>query len=162
MHACSPFLLWSYCTHQRYNIMVRTAMKSCSSFNSDLNKVFLLFCTYSQYCNMTKRRWGNRWVNCGPQIHTHQRSNGMVWTVMESCSSFNSYLNKVFLLFCTYSQYCIMTKRRWGNGVICWGVWVRAKWGLTIYEPSPFDTHPTNTRSTYVLRYHLRSKVPTI
>ena len=25
-------------------------------------------------------------------------------------------------------------------------------WGLAVYEPSPFDTHPTNTRATYVLK----------
>ena len=36
-----------------------------------------------------------------------------------------------------------------------WVGWVSesAKWGLTVYEPSPFDTHLTNTRDTYVLRY---------
>ena len=35
-----------------------------------------------------------------------------------------------------------------------------AKWGITVYEPSPFDTNPTNIRATYVLSY-LRSKVRT-
>ena len=135
MHACSTYLLWSYCNHQLPNCMFRTAMKSCSPFNYDLNEVFLIFCTYSQYCNMTKRRWGNGWAHCGPQIHarspcliwsyfTHQRSDGMVLTVMKSCYPFNSNLKKFFLIFCTCSQYFNTTKRRWGNGVSCWGVWV--------------------------------------
>ena len=40
------------------------------------------------------------------------------------------------------------------------GVYESAKWGLTVYEPLPFDTHPNNTRATYALRY-LCSKVRT-
>ena len=35
-----------------------------------------------------------------------------------------------------------------------------AKWGLTVYEPSPFDTHSTKTIDTYILIY-IRSKVLT-
>ena len=133
MHACLPCLLWSYCARQQYNGMVWMAMKSRSVFNSDINEVFLIFCTYSQYCNMTKIIWGNGWVHCGPQMHAcslcliwsycnHQRSNSMVRNEMESCFPFNSDINEVLLLFCTYSQYCNMTKRRWGNGVSWLGV----------------------------------------
>ena len=107
--------------------MVLTTIKSCSPFNSDTNEVFLFFCIYSQYCNMTKRRWGNGWVHYDPQIHacspcllwsccTHQRYGSMVWTAIKSCSPFNSDPIEFFLNFCTYSQYCNMTKIIWGNG----------------------------------------------
>ena len=114
IHACSPCLLWSFCTHQVSNGMVWTSIKSCLPFNyiTIINEVFLLFSNYSEYCNMTKRRWENGWVHCGPQIHacstcliwsyfTHQLSIGIVLTVTESWYPFNVDLNEVFLIFKT-------------------------------------------------------------